>query len=134
MVLEEPTGMDWGYTCPSKAGAGCVLLQVEGKDTVFYLLDLVHGKGERLGAVERSRGYFLSFDGSRMVVVGAKGHEGQMPDSFSLLYVTLAGKVRPLFRNSVLGSMRNPIPSPDGKYLAYAGWTADSNVWILENL
>ncbi len=180
MVLEEPAGVDWRYMCALKPGSGCVLNQKEGKDLVFYSFysrDLVRGKGDRLGAIELEVsgfwGWFLSFDGSRVAVVGAKGHEGQievltlldhawrevsvepgwgqlwdiawaadgkgffvtsfLPDSYNLLYVMLGGKVRPLFHNSLREPMYNPIPSPDGKYMAWEGTTDDSNAWILEN-
>jgi hypothetical protein len=56
-----------------------------------------------------------------------------MTDSFNLLYVTLAAKVKLLFRNSAREWMHKPIPSPDGKYLAYEGSTEDGNAWLLEN-
>lgn len=49
----------------------------------------------------------------------------------NLLYITLAGKVKLLWRN-LLG-LRDLLPSPDGKYLAYNGQTVESNVWMLEN-
>jgi Tol biopolymer transport system component len=40
------------------------------------------------------------------------------PNLFGLLHVTFTGKVNPLLRNSGLQWMFNPVPSPDGKYLA----------------
>jgi hypothetical protein len=55
-----------------------------------------------------------------------------LPDSFDLLYVTPTGQVKPLLRNGHRQWMVNPLPSPDGKYLAYQGQTSDSNVWMLE--
>ena len=58
-----------------------------------------------------------------------------LPDSelrFNLLYVTVDGKVKPLLRNTVRQWMINPMPSPDGKYLAFQAQTWDSNVWMLE--
>ena len=55
-----------------------------------------------------------------------------LPESFNLLHVTLAGKVNPLQRNGHRQWMVNPLPSPDGKYLAYQAETRDSNVWMLE--
>jgi hypothetical protein len=55
-----------------------------------------------------------------------------LPDSFNLLYITLAGKVKPLLRNGHRQFMINPLPSPDGKYLAFQSQTWDSNVWMLE--
>jgi len=56
-----------------------------------------------------------------------------LPDSFSLLYVTLTGKVNLLLSNAHRQRMINPLPSPDGKYLAFQAQTVDSNVWMLEN-
>jgi len=53
-----------------------------------------------------------------------------LPGSSNLLHVSPAGKVTPLLRTRPW--MFTPLPSPDGKYLAYGGWTVDSNVWILE--
>jgi len=55
-----------------------------------------------------------------------------LPDSFNLLYVALTGKVKPLLRNGHRQWMINPLPSPDGKYLAFQSQTWDSNVWMLE--
>jgi serine/threonine protein kinase/Tol biopolymer transport system component len=58
-----------------------------------------------------------------------------LPDSelrFNLLYVTLDGKVKPLLRNTRRQWMINPLPSPNGKYLAFDAQTVDSNVWMLE--
>jgi hypothetical protein len=56
-----------------------------------------------------------------------------LPDSFNLLHVTLSGKVKPLLRNGRGQWMQNPLPSPDGRYLAFNAETWDSNVWMLEN-
>lgn len=50
-----------------------------------------------------------------------------------LIYVTMDGKVKPLFFRSYFQPMRNPLLSPDGKFLAYAAYRIDSNVWMLEN-
>ena len=55
-----------------------------------------------------------------------------LPDSFNLLHVTLAGKVSPLLRNGHRQWMTSPLPSPDGKYLAFQAQTWDGNVWMLE--
>jgi eukaryotic-like serine/threonine-protein kinase len=52
--------------------------------------------------------------------------------SFNLLFITPSGQVKPLLRNGWRGWMNNPMPSPDGRYLAYGGATIDSNVWMLE--
>ena len=55
------------------------------------------------------------------------------PDSNLLYYVTLAGKVKPLLPKGRHPWMIGPLPSPDGKYLAFQAQTRDSNVWMLEN-
>jgi dipeptidyl aminopeptidase/acylaminoacyl peptidase len=55
-----------------------------------------------------------------------------LPDSFDLLNVTLTGKVNPLLRYGHRQWMQAPMPSPDGKYLAFDAQTFDSNVWLLE--
>ena len=57
----------------------------------------------------------------------------QYAQALGELYVSLAGKVKPLARNGHRQWMGKPLPSPDGKYLAYEAYTADSNVWMLEN-
>jgi Tol biopolymer transport system component len=62
------------------------------------------------------------------------------PDGSWLLYWESAGaaqgappaQVKPLLQNGWRGWINNPLPSPDGKYLAYDGVTIDSNVWMLE--
>jgi WD40-like Beta Propeller Repeat len=55
-----------------------------------------------------------------------------LPDSFNLLRITLNGRVKSLLRNAHRQWMINPLPSPDGKYLAFQAQTWDSNVWMLE--
>jgi eukaryotic-like serine/threonine-protein kinase len=54
------------------------------------------------------------------------------PDSYNLLHITLAGKVQSLLKGH--GQfLFGPLPSPDGKYLAFGAQSRDSNVWIVEN-
>lgn len=84
MVLEEPAGVDWDYRCPPKPGFECVLSQQEGKDTVFYALDPVRGKGDRVGMIEAgndptwewSVSWSLSPDGSRVALVSVGKNKG----------------------------------------------------------
>jgi len=54
-------------------------------------------------------------------------------DSFDLVYATLSGTVTRLWPNGRRLWMINPLPSPDGKYLAFQGETWDSNLWVIEN-
>ena len=55
------------------------------------------------------------------------------PNSYNLLHVTLAGKVQSLLRNDARQWLVSPLPSPDGKYLAFRAQTSDSNVWTIDN-
>ena len=55
------------------------------------------------------------------------------PDSLNLLRVTLAGKVNLLLRFARSEWLGSPLPSPDGKYLAFRTLRRDSNVWMIEN-
>lgn len=171
-VVETPRDADLGYWCPFKPGRGCVLGTNEGKDFVFYALDLFRGKGDRIAVAEGPDPSFsLSPDGSRMLFASSREHKTQFEvltlsdhtwrtvpvepglglgpvawaadgngfflavsardNTVNLLYVTLTGKAKLLWRN--LPNLGDPQPSPDGKYLAYRGQTMDTNVWMLEN-
>jgi hypothetical protein len=55
-----------------------------------------------------------------------------LPESKSLLHIRLDGKAQPLLRYDQSGWMINPMPSPDGKYLAFQAEIWDGNVWMLE--
>jgi serine/threonine protein kinase/Tol biopolymer transport system component len=56
-----------------------------------------------------------------------------LPESFNLVHVTLSGKVHRLLSNTRKQWMTLPLPSPDGKHLAFQAQTWDSNVWLLQN-
>jgi eukaryotic-like serine/threonine-protein kinase len=56
-----------------------------------------------------------------------------LPESFNLVHVTLSGRVQRLLSNPHRQWMTSPLPSPDGKYLAFQAQTFDSNVWLLKN-
>jgi hypothetical protein len=53
--------------------------------------------------------------------------------SFNLIHVTLTGKVQVLLNSARRQPMFLPLPSSDGKYLAFQAITVDSNVWLLEH-
>jgi Tol biopolymer transport system component len=53
--------------------------------------------------------------------------------TFDLLHVTTAGKVSLLSRNDRAQWPAWPVPSPDGKYLAFQAQTYDFNAWMMEN-
>jgi serine/threonine protein kinase/Tol biopolymer transport system component len=59
----------------------------------------------------------------------------KMGDAFNLLHVTSDGKVQPLLASEAFQDqfMDSPLPSPDGKYLAFTVQTWDGNVWMMDN-
>ncbi len=57
----------------------------------------------------------------------------QSTDSFSLLHVTTAGKIESLLHNGHTQWICCPLPSPDGKSLAFRALTFDSNVWMIDD-
>ena len=57
------------------------------------------------------------------------------PQDSTLLYVDLKGNARELWQYKALNNLQLwGVPSPDGRYLAIAGSTSNSNVWMLEGL
>jgi Tol biopolymer transport system component len=55
------------------------------------------------------------------------------PGSHDLIYVSLTGTVSRLLENGHRQWMINPLPSPDGKHLAFEAQTWDSNVWMIDD-
>ncbi|HUD98748.1 MAG TPA: hypothetical protein VMR62_04190 [Bryobacteraceae bacterium] len=53
--------------------------------------------------------------------------------TLDLLHVTTAGKVNVLSHNDRAQWPAWPVPSPDGKYLAFQAQTYDFNAWMMEN-
>jgi hypothetical protein len=53
--------------------------------------------------------------------------------TLDLLHVTTAGKVSVLSHNDRAQWPAWPVPSPDGKYLAFQAQTYDFNAWMMEN-
>ena len=56
-----------------------------------------------------------------------------LPEAWVLLHVTPAGRVSLLLRNPRSQTLSTPLPSPNGKHLAFQAETYDSNVWMIEN-
>jgi len=45
----------------------------------------------------------------------------------------MSGTVQTLIKKGKAQLLYQPVPSPDGKYLAYEAHTWESNVWVIEN-
>lgn len=57
----------------------------------------------------------------------------QTSDGTTLLRISLEGEARPLWHQRLNFMGTEGVPSPDGQYLAVAGWTTTSNAWMIEN-
>jgi Tol biopolymer transport system component len=55
-----------------------------------------------------------------------------IPGGAALLYVDLQGNAHVLWQQHG-GPGTYGFPSPDGRHLAFLGWTIDANVWMMEN-
>jgi hypothetical protein len=153
------------------------LAETNDKQTVFYALDPLRGKGIEIAQVAaisftETTGWSLSPDASHLAVLNLDKQgpailiisvaDGSLktllldsstgrpqsifwaadgmgffltcraPDSFNLVHITLFNKVHTLLRTDRKQFIINPLPSPDGKYLAFEGQTWDSNLWIIQ--
>ena len=155
-VLRQQEGKDFAfYSLDPVRGKGEPLGKIEASASGYFTGWSVSPDGSRLALVRSADKYkgrieVLTFSdrawhelaveheqGDLQSIAWAAGGNGFFvtswsPDSFNLLQVTLAGKVKPLLRNGHRLWMWHPLPSPDGKYLAFQAQTSDSNVWLLE--
>ncbi|MGO8789280.1 MAG: hypothetical protein ACLQVL_18095 [Terriglobia bacterium] len=49
-----------------------------------------------------------------------------------LLHVSLGGKTQELYSGRYY--LEGPVPSPNGRYLAFGDVSEDSSTWVVENL
>ncbi len=68
-----------------------------------------------------------SADGNALFV------SSQTPQNATLLRVDLEGDAHALWHQRLNFLDTKGIPSPDGRHLAVAGWTTDSNAWMIED-
>ena len=68
-----------------------------------------------------------SADGNALFV------SSQTPQDTFLLRVNPEGEARALWHQKLNLPGTKGVPSPDGRHLAVAAWTADSNAWMIEN-
>jgi Tol biopolymer transport system component len=58
---------------------------------------------------------------------------GATADEYALLHIGLDGEVQFLWRRPNSQWLAFPVPSPDGRYLAFGVQEYQSNAWLLEN-
>jgi serine/threonine protein kinase/Tol biopolymer transport system component len=102
---------------PDKQGPAILIISVADGSFKTLRLDSSIGKPQSISWSADSMGFFLTC---------------REPDSFNLVHITSFGKVRTLLRTDRKQFIINPLPSPDGKHLAFQGQSWDSNLWIIQ--
>jgi len=123
---------------------GACVGSMEGRDFTIVQTDeavrckagVVVGSGDSAKEIERKRSGARA-GGIHTVAWEADGKgffvSTFLPESFNLLHVTARGKAQVLESNPQTLYMNRLRASPDGKYLAFEGEMADSNVWLLKD-
>jgi Tol biopolymer transport system component/tRNA A-37 threonylcarbamoyl transferase component Bud32 len=134
----ELTRIDLGRTNPShcwdlsRDGSRIALAQYDLHDGRIQILPLAGGEAREIFVNGWARFMSLCWaaDGKGLLV-GVGGYSVSSP---TLLQVDLQGHAEVLWQQKVLGTLgTSGVPSPDGRHLALLGFTADNNVWMLEN-
>ena len=121
-----PSFIDWALSPDGKR----IALPLSGAQGVVRLLDL---SMQRVSEHRVRPGCDLQFaawrpDGGGMFVTGACGDENQ----FKLIATDLNGRAQVLMESPNVW-VGNPVPSPDGRQLAFAVKDQTTDVWLLEN-
>jgi Tol biopolymer transport system component len=128
-IQASPYGMASGF---SVSPDGSRLAVVRGEDKYKGRIDVLTLRDHvwHPVAVDPAWGLLQSIawaaDGNGFFVTS------NLVDSKNLLHVSLNGKAQSLLHYDRRQSMISPLPSPNGKYLAFQAATWDSNVWMLE--
>ena len=94
--------------------------------------------------------YILSLGGQVLQQVQVKGYSNlefvhwaadgkglfvtaNIRDARVILHVDFQGNARVLWKNTGSTGETLAFPSPDGRHLAFQGWTANANMWMMEN-
>jgi serine/threonine protein kinase len=95
----------------------------------MYILSLA-GKAQtqfRVKGWTNLESFFWAADGNGLFVT-AGVHNGK-----DILHVDLQGNAHLLWENSGGSGETEARPSPDGRHLAFSGWTTSGNMWLMEN-
>jgi Tol biopolymer transport system component len=100
-----------------KQGPAILIISVADGSFKTLLLDSSVGKPQSISWSADGMGFFLTCYAA---------------DSFNLVHITSFGKVHTLLRTDRKQWIISPLPSPDGKYLAFQSQSWDSNLWIIQ--
>jgi len=126
--LRQPSSYcDWDL---SRDGSCLAFTQFDDHEGRIEILPLAGGETREVNVKSWNGLWAIDWapDGKGLFV-SRKPTSGNM-----LLYVDLEGRASVLWEQKVPGRWLTwGVPSPDGRLLALVGFTADSNVWMLEN-
>jgi eukaryotic-like serine/threonine-protein kinase len=93
------------------------------------VLSLNNSQEHSVSVVPRSQIWDLNWapDGNSIFAVS-----WQQPDAV-ILQIDLEGRARVVINRGKDHALQNPLPSPDGRQLAFSQLTWESNAWLLEN-
>ncbi len=127
--VELPSLSDYGLGL-SAQGTRAAVLQFEVGDNRLHLVELPGGAVREL-AVPGWSGFMSvnwTLDGNALYLTTWSPEKGA-----ALLLVDLQGRPRVLLQRSVSYALRSPVPSPDGRWLAFRLESPEGNAWLLEN-
>jgi Tol biopolymer transport system component len=101
----------------AKQGPAILIISVADGSLKTLLLDPSIGKPQSISWSADGMGFLLTCF---------------LADSFNLVHITSIGKVHTLLRTDRKQWITSPLPSPDGKYLAFGSQSWDSNLWIIQ--
>jgi Tol biopolymer transport system component len=99
-------------------GVRIVIVATSDGSSKQVLLEPDAGKPQSISLAHDGKGFYVSSRGT---------------DSWDLVYVTMAGKAHTVWRTNKMQWVVNPIASPNGKHLAFAAESYDTNVWLIDN-
>jgi hypothetical protein len=120
-------------------------------DDNSWFLDL-SPDGARVAAIRSTAGpiYIFSLRGQELERVNVKGWSGLeslswaadgqslfvtagIPNGKEILHVDLQGNAHALWESTGGNGETEAVPSPDGRHVAFQGWTTSGNIWMMEN-
>jgi WD40 repeat protein len=121
----EPSDSFWDL---SPDGSRIAFGKLENQSSHIRVLDLASGKTREISVKDWSNltSVGWSADGQSLFAAtwGSKGG--------SILRVSLNGKTQLMYKAAGM-QLERPVPSPDGRYLAFAEVSTTSNAWMVEN-
>jgi len=126
--LKQPVSLGYGWDL-SPDGTRLAFTQADRREGRIRLIALDGRQAQGLIVKD-----WVALSSVAWAINGKGLFVGVAGNPVTLLFVDLAGHARVLWQQKRRWDYQTwCVPSPDGRYLAVAGSTVDSNVWMLEN-